>query len=418
MNASIISIGDELLIGQVINTNATWMSEQLTLIGLDVDQVITIADDAKAIKQSIIHSESDVILITGGLGPTKDDITKKTLAELWGVKLVTNPEALAQLTHYFKVREWPLTPTNAAQALVPEGCTTFVNKVGTASTMMLCNEKNQLVISMPGVPHEMKWMMTHHILPELKYRFQLPAIYYKTILTFGIGESTLSDLIEPWELQLPKHIRLAYLPEAGKVRLRLTAHGDATGENNAALEKDVQDEINKVMPLIEDFVYGYNQDNCALSIGKLLVDRHETLGTAESCTGGLLSYQLTSNAGSSAYFQGGIITYSNEAKHALLGVKERTLTEYGAVSKETAQEMALGAIKALHTDWAIATTGISGPTGETPTKPLGTVWIAIANKNGETRTEKYIFQSTRNQHQERSANQSLFNLYEWLKLAK
>lgn len=406
MNTTIISIGDELLIGQVVNTNASWMGVELNKIGIDVQKVVTIADDAQIISNTVKHTKSDIILITGGLGPTKDDITKKTLAELWGCDLIVHQPTLDRVRSYFEERNFEFTPTNQEQALVPSACTPFLNEVGTAPTMYFTTPSGQIIVSMPGVPFEMKWMMEHHILPLLQKKTQ-KAIVHKTILTFGIGESFLSDRIEQWELQLPKNIALAYLPNHGQVRLRLSAHGS----DKKVLEQQIDQEIQKVLPLIQENVYGYDDDKCIEFIGEILSKNKLTLATAESCTGGTLGHRITENAGASAYYNGGVISYTNALKTKLLGVKKETLDKYGAVSEQVACEMALGALDTMDADFAMSTTGISGPTGGSKEKPLGTVWIATASKKTGATAHKYIFKNTREAHQERAANQATFDLY-------
>lgn len=410
MKTHIISIGDELLIGQVVNTNASWMAAELNKNNIDVTRVITISDDGQDIETSIRKSmaEADVVLVTGGLGPTKDDITKHTLAKMFNSELIIHEPSLENVSSYFAKRNLPLTEINRQQALVPACCRPFRNMVGTAPTMWFESE-GKVVVSMPGVPFEMQWMMTHHIIPELIKRLGHEVIIHKTILTFGIGESFLADKIEAWELALPENFKLAYLPQAGKVRLRITAHGSDREE----LLRSVEQEVVKVNAIIGDNIYGYDDEPMASIVGNLLRERHMTLATAESCTGGLVGHEIVSVPGSSGYYKGGIVAYSNEIKHALLGVSEETLARYTAVSRETAIEMAEGCRRALGADCAIATTGISGPGGGTEENPVGTVWIAVSDGKN-TVAEKYVFTTTREQHQLRTANQAIFNL--WLQL--
>ncbi|MDO4190305.1 MAG: competence/damage-inducible protein A [Bacteroidales bacterium] len=410
MKAHIISIGDELLIGQVVNTNASWMAAELNKQNIDVSRIVTISDDADDIRTNIEKSmaEADVVLVTGGLGPTKDDITKKTLADMFHSQLVVHQPSLDNVTDYFAKRGLPLSEVNKQQALVLADCEPIRNMVGTAPTMWI--ERNgRVVVSMPGVPFEMQWVMSHHIVPKLVSRMGHEAIVHKTVMTFGIGESFLSDKIEPWETNLPTNIKLAYLPQAGKVRLRLTAHGNDKNALIALVDKEVE----KLQGYIADNIYGYDDESMESIVGRLLLERGETLATAESCTGGLVGRKVVAIAGASNYYQGGIIAYSNDIKHQLLNVPEETLQQHGAVSSETAIAMAEGCRKAFQTDWAVATTGISGPDGGTDENPRGTVWIAVAGKHN-TIAEKFVFATTREQHQERSANQAIFSL--WLQL--
>lgn len=412
MNAHIISIGDELLIGQVVNTNASWMAAELNKSNIDVTRVITISDDGNDIKNSILASmrEADVVLITGGLGPTKDDITKKTLADMFGSELIIHQPSLDNVSEFFAKRGLTLTEINRQQALVPSCCEAIRNMVGTAPTMIF-EQEGKVIVSMPGVPFEMQWVMTNHIIPRLVKKLGAEAILHKTIMTFGIGESFLSDRIEPWELALPKNFKLAYLPQAGKVRLRLTAHG----QDKQQLETTMAEEVAKLRTYIEDNIYGYDDEPMESIIGRMLKNMNATISTAESCTGGLVAHKIVSVAGASAYLMGGVVAYDNKVKQSALGVPAEMLAKFGAVSEETAIAMAEGCRKAFQTDWAIATTGISGPDGGTDEKPRGTVWIAIAGPD-ETVAEKFVFTTTREQHQERSANQAIFNL--WTQLRK
>ena len=428
MTTHIINIGDELLIGQVVNTNASWMAEELNKRNIKVTNISVISDGADDIRSQLDRSlaEADVVLITGGLGPTKDDITKTVLCEYFGDTLVRHQPTYDQVQRFFERRGLPFTEINQAQALVPSRCKVILNEVGTAPCMMFTisdpqatlkqpmpkktdTPSEKIVISMPGVPFEMKWLMQNHILPLLEERLGSQAIVHKTILTFGIGESFLADKIAHWEDALPSHIRLAYLPEAGKVRLRLSAYG----ADHAALEAEVADQIVKLNAIISDNIYGYDDETISTVIGKMLNAKGAMVATAESCTGGLIGNMITEVAGSSAYYKGGIIAYSNELKERLLGVRHETLEQYGAVSEETAIEMARGCLVATGADYAIATTGISGPTGATEAKPLGLVYVAIASRN-EVVYNRYVFTTTRQQHQQRTANQALFDLYKIL----
>ena len=426
MTAHIINIGDELLIGQVVNTNASWMAEELNKRNIKVTNISVISDGADDIRTQLDRSlsEADVVLITGGLGPTKDDITKTVLCNYFDDTLVRHQPTYDNVKKFFDRRGLPFTEINQAQALVPSKCKVILNEVGTAPCMVFTipqatfkqpspkktdTSAEKIVISMPGVPFEMKWLMQNSVLPLLEEQLGSQAIVHKTILTFGIGESFLADKIADWEDALPVHIKLAYLPEAGKVRLRLSAYG----EDKAQLEQEVAEQIVKLNAIISDNIYGYDDDTISKVIGKIVNRRCALLATAESCTGGLIGNMITEVPGSSAYYKGGIIAYSNELKERLLGVRHETLEQYGAVSEETAIEMAKGCLEATGVDYAIATTGISGPTGATEEKPLGLVYVAIASRD-EVVCNRYVFTTTRQQHQQRIANQALFDLYKLL----
>ena len=426
MTAHIINIGDELLIGQVVNTNASWMAEELNKRNIKVTNISVISDGADDIRTQLDRSlsEADVVLITGGLGPTKDDITKTVLCNYFGDTLVRHQPTYDQVQRFFDRRGLPFTEINQAQALVPSRCKVILNEVGTAPCMVFTipqatfkqpspkktdTSAEKIVISMPGVPFEMKWLMQNSVLPLLEERLGSQAIVHKTILTFGIGESFLADKIADWEDALPAHIKLAYLPEAGKVRLRLSAYG----ADKVQLEQEVTERIEMLKLIIDDNIYGYDDETISSVIGKLLNQKGATVATAESCTGGLIGNMITEVSGSSAYYKGGIIAYSNELKERLLGVRHETLEQYGAVSEETAIEMARGCLAVTGADYAIATTGISGPTGATEEKPLGLVYVAVALRN-EVVCNRYVFTTTRQQHQQRTANQALFDLYKQL----
>lgn len=410
MNASIITIGDELLIGQVVNTNASWIAAELETNNIHVSRIVTIADDFHDITNTLSEAllQSDVVIITGCLGPTKDDITKMALCDYFGMQLVMHEPSLANVVDFFTKRGLPISAINKMQALVPDGCEPLVNKVGTAPGMWFERE-GKIIVSLPGVPFEMRWLMSEYVLPKLQGYLGVEAILHKTILTCGIGESFLSELLETWEAALPQNFRLAYLPDAGKVRLRLSARGDY----KVTLQGQIETQLATLKVLISDYIYGYDDENFASVVGKLLRNKSATLATAESCTGGELGHQITEISGASDYYLGGVITYSNQLKEQLLGVSADTLANYGAVSSKTAQEMASGCRKLFKSDFAIATTGIAGPTGGTEEKPLGTVWIAIASKNGVV-SQKYVFRTTRAQHQERTVNQALFDFWHFL----
>ncbi len=405
MNAILINIGDELLIGQVVNTNAAWMAAELEQYDIHVSHIITIADDLDDIERTLSDNENaDVVLITGGLGPTKDDITKEALCRHFGAKLVLDQPSYDNVRDYFAKRGLPFSDINKMQGMVPDCCEALLNRVGTAPGMWFEHD-GRVLVSLPGVPHEMRWLMTTYVLPRLSQRMGREAILHKTVLTVGIGESFLAEKIAAWEDALPANFRLAYLPDAGKVRLRLSAHG----ANHADLQAQMDSEIEKLVALIPEYIYGYNDETLASAVGRALLQRGATLATAESCTGGTLAHRITEVAGASQYYVGGVVSYSNELKMSLLGVKSETLDQFGAVSEQTACAMAQGCRSRLHADYAVATTGIAGPTGGSDEKPLGTVWIAVATPE-KVSAHRYVFATTRAQHQERTANQALADL--------
>jgi nicotinamide-nucleotide amidase len=401
MKATILNIGDELLIGQVVNTNASRMSQMLIAAGIDVCGTYVIGDNGADINFYLRHclERSDVVLITGGLGPTKDDITKKTLCDFFHSELYENEEALANVKRIFDARGYELTPINRQQAWVPRCCTMINNVVGTAPCMWFelpqANESPdgvnthptsqnspKVVVSMPGVPFEMVNLMETEIIPRLQQHFRTDQIINKNILVQGLGESFLSDLIEPWELALPKSIRLAYLPQAGMLKLRLTARG--AHNERPQLEQQIADAVKSLYPIAGQYIVGEDLESLPELVAYTMKRAGKTLATAESCTGGALASQLTALAGASEYYKGGVVAYSNEVKECALGVSHDTLTTYGAVSEETVRQMADGVRQRLGADYAVATTGIAGPGGGTPQKPVGTVWIAVANAEGIT----------------------------------
>ncbi len=375
MIADILTIGDELLIGQVVDTNSAWMAEQLNAYGIRVRQITSISDDRQHILTTLqeVATSSDLILITGGLGPTRDDITKQTLCEYFETSLVFSEEAYQNIERLFSSRRFPMTELNRRQALVPECCTVLNNANGTAPGMWF-EKDGKVYVSLPGVPFEMKALMTEEVLPRLAGRSG-QIILHRTILTEGVGESFLAAKIEAWENNLPAFIKLAYLPQPGIVRLRLTA----TGTDEFLLRKAVTRAEEELMILAGEHIFGFDEDTLEEVIGNLLRERHQTLATAESCTGGLVARMITSVAGSSDYFQGSVVAYSNEVKEKVLGVNRLTIQDHGAVSEETVREMAEGVRSLLGTGYAIAISGIAGPGGGSEEKPVGTTWIAVAS---------------------------------------
>lgn len=378
MKATILNIGDELLIGQVVNTNAARMSQMLIAAGIDVCGTYVIGDNAPDIRHYLQHciDRSQVVLITGGLGPTKDDITKKTLCEFFGSELYENPEALANVKRIFESRGYELTPINRQQSWVPRCCTMINNVLGTAPCMWF-EHQGRIIVSLPGVPFEMVNLMETEIIPRLQKHFRTDHIINKNILVQGIGESFLSDMIESWELALPPTIRLAYLPQAGMVKLRLTARGGH--DDHDLLQSQISQAVQALYPIAGQYIVGEDMESLPELVAHTMQSHSKTLATAESCTGGQLAQQLTAMAGASEYFRGGIVAYSNEVKECALGVSHQTLLDHGAVSEETVRQMAEGARQRLGADYAVATTGIAGPGGGTPQKPVGTVWIAVAS---------------------------------------
>jgi nicotinamide-nucleotide amidase len=419
MNAEIINIGDELLIGQVTNTNATWMAEQLNLSGFNVVQFSIISDERAHILAALKEAErrAPIVLISGGIGPTLDDITKQTLCEYFETKLVFNESAYRDIEALFSVRGWGMTELNRRQADLPENCRQVPNKLGTASGMWFDKRqqdgKETIFVSLPGVPFEMKAMMTNYIIPWLKERFATPAICHKTVLTQGVGESFLAEILEPWERSLPPFIKLAYLPQPGMVRLRLTGRG----ENEVFIRKIIEDETNKLYQLIPDHIFGQDEDTLESVTGKMLHRRGLTLATAESCTGGYIAHLITSVAGSSHWFRGTVVAYSNEVKSTLLQVPELVIRDEGAVSEAVVREMASAVKNLLRSDFAIATSGIAGPDGGTPEKPVGTTWIAIATPTGLI-ARKFLFGEGRDRNIRRTALQALKMLYNEIGLIK
>ncbi len=382
--AELLTIGDEILYGQIVDTNSQWMSVELSNAGIKVIRKTTVGDQEGEILAAFAEAEkrADIVLITGGLGPTNDDLTKPCLAKYFNCEVKIHEEALAEVTEFFTSRGRELTEVNRQQAALPVCCEKVTNVLGTAPGMWF--ERNgKVFVSMPGVPHEMKRMMTDLVIPKLKKTFSTPAIYHKVIRTVGIGESFLAEKIAEWENALPSHIKLAYLPSLGEVKLRLTGIGNTT----ELLEKETEVLTEKLRDRIGQFIYGYGEEPLEVAVGKKLLDKKLSIAVAESCTGGYLSHLITSVPGSSSYFLGSIIPYDYAIKMRQLGVKPETLEQYGAVSEETIREMANLVRAKFNTDIGVATSGIAGPGGATPEKPVGTVWIAYSDKH-QTVTRK------------------------------
>lgn len=376
--AGIITIGDELLIGQVIDTNSSWMAQQLNQAGILVNSRMAVGDNREAIWKALdsMIEENDLVLITGGLGPTADDITKPLLCDYFGGKMVMHQETLDHVTNIFEhVLKRPMIERNTLQAMVPDVCTVLKNEKGTAPGMLF-EKNNTKIIAMPGVPHEMKWIMLNHVLPNIPEWYNTGYIVHKTLLTAGIGESFLAEKIKDIEESLPEYIKLAYLPNYGMVRLRLSAWGS----DKIALEKDLDNYFNQLKTKASLYLVTDQDETMEQVVGRLLTSRNQTLATAESCTGGYIAHLLSKHAGSSVFFKGSIVAYANIIKEELLDVPHETLITVGAVSKETVTQMVQEVRVKMNSDYAIAVSGIMGPGGATAEKPVGMVWIAVASK--------------------------------------
>lgn len=379
MQAEIITIGDEILIGQITDTNSKWIAEQLNVIGVSVYQITSVQDNKQHILKSLAEAEenADIIILTGGLGPTKDDITKKTLVTYFEDKLVTYPNIAEHIKQLFAKIKYPYTKLDIQQAMLPEKATILKSFLGTASGMWF-KKDNKVFISLPGVPNEMKGLMTNSVLPKLQELFNLPFILHKTVQTIGLGESKVAEIIESWENELPEFIKLAYLPSYGKLRLRLTAKG----ENKEYIEKSLEKVINKLHLIIGDIIVGLEErESLEVLIQKLLVDNKQTLSTAESCTGGNIAKIITSVAGASQFFSGSVVTYSEKAKKEILKVQVKVIDKFSVVSAKVAEEMVINCKKLFDSDYAIATTGNAGPTTDKTDKTVGVVFIALATPN-------------------------------------
>ncbi|MFK7900630.1 MAG: competence/damage-inducible protein A [Cyclobacteriaceae bacterium] len=387
--AEIITIGDEILIGQIVDTNSAWMGDQLNQIGMKVRQITTIGDGKQEIVTALDNAleRNDMVFITGGLGPTKDDITKHTLADYFNTPLVRDQFTYDKLEKYLLDRGKDFNELNASQALLPESCTIIDNQLGTAQGMWF-EHQEKIVMSMPGVPYEMKGLMTTSVLPKIANHFSLPAIVHRTIRTVGKGESDLALKIEDLEEALPAHIKLAYLPSFSQVRLRLSAFG----KEKEVLKEEIASYEKQLLTRIGDYVFGFDDTTLAQAVGALLKEKGKTIATAESCTGGYVAHQITSVAGSSNYFRGSVIAYDNEVKKDFLSVREEDLQQHGAVSEQVVSQMAKAVRERLGTDIGVATSGIAGPSGGTKSKPVGTIWIALSD--GKTTTAKRLLLST------------------------
>ena len=427
MKAEIITIGDELLIGQVVDTNSAWMAERLNEAGIELYQITSVHDDREHILKALDEAFScaDIVLTTGGLGPTKDDITKHVMCEYFGTSLVEDPHVRAHIHELYKERPEVLNRLTATQWLVPESATILPNRVGSAPIMVfeyevegerlkVKGEEKKMLIAMPGVPHEMKIAMTEQVLPFLRLkvkgeRRETGDIIHRTIMLAGIPESTLAIRIEDWENALPDSMHLAYLPKDGTIRLRLSTYGEAS-------ETEMDAQIATLIPLIADYLIAIEDQPLEVVLGNLLKERQQTIATAESCTGGRLAAALNAQSGSSAYYMGSVVAYDNRIKEQVVGVAHDTLVEYGAVSEQTVREMAEGVRALMNTDYAIATSGIAGPTGGTKDKPVGTVWIAWTTPIGtEARCFHFGVAREREQITMRAVNEALIHLIKSIK---
>jgi len=392
VKAQIITIGDELLIGQTIDTNSAWIGAELSKAGFDVQRILSIHDRRDDIIDALTDSsgKADVVLITGGLGPTSDDITKQTLCEFFNTELIVNREVLEMITRMMSRRNYPMNDNNLRQAEVPASCIVLKNATGTAPGMLF-EKDGTIFISMPGVPHEMKHIMSQHVIPELNKRFTSQIIIHRNIMTYGTFEAKLAETLTRFESELPSSIKLAYLPSAGIIKLRLTG----TGSDYTSLNELLDSHVKKLSSIIPELIYADEELSLEDVIGSLLTEKKQTLCTAESCTGGTIAHLITSIPGSSAYYKGSVIAYANQIKTDILNVDRLVLETEGAVSESVVRTMAGNCRKLLGTDYAVAISGIAGPAGGSDAKPVGTVWIAVASDKGII-AEKKVFGNDRN----------------------
>lgn len=404
ITASIITIGDELLIGQVIDTNSAWIAQQLNKAGIPVSRRVAIGDVENEIIKALNEegSNADIILITGGLGPTSDDITKPILCNYFNGQMIIDQDALENVKYlYREVFKKDASPENLKQAEVPDVCTVIPNKRGTAPGMWF-EKDGKIFISMPGVPYEMQGMINNFVVEKIVNKFKLPFIVHRTLLTSGVGESVIAQMLTEFETQLPKKVKLAYLPSYGMVRLRLSS----SGIEQFQVESEVEHHFHKLKALVNQFLVTDQEESMSQVVGKILSHQNKTICTAESCTGGYLAHLLTAVAGSSKYYKGTIVSYDNDVKSNLLNVHAETLKSNGAVSEQTVKEMLTGALLALKTDYGIAVSGIMGPEGGSVEKPVGTVWLAVGSLD-EMVTKKMHFRFDRNKNIELTSQNAL-----------
>jgi len=407
MNAEIVTIGDELLIGQVVDTNSAWIATELNKIGIRIHQITSVSDNSEHIKNALndAASRASVIIITGGLGPTKDDITKQTLCEYFDSKLIINEEALENVINIFRRYNAPVLDVNKKQAEVPDNCEVLLNKNGTAPGMLF-RKDGKLFASMPGVPFEMMSMMENQVIPAINQLFSLPSIIHQTLLTSGVGESFIASKLEVVENELPPHLKIAYLPKLGQVRIRLSAYG----EDKAVLETESKIYFQEIKEILKECMIYEGDGFVEHGVVDALKKKGKTLAVAESCTGGYISHLLTSISGVSSVYRGGVVPYTNDLKTSLIGVSADTISTYGAVSEEVVSEMLRGTLINFNSDFAIAVSGVAGPDGGTIEKPVGLVYIGVANAN-HVFVKSFRFGNKRVQNIERSAVAALTMLY-------
>ncbi len=408
--ASIITIGDELLIGQTIDTNSAWMAQELNKIGVWVKRRVAVGDTREDIWQALDQeaASSHIILLTGGLGPTADDITKPLLCDYFGGKMVMNEMVLDHVTAIFRKLNRPIIERNMKQAEVPDVCEVLMNKRGTAPGMLF-RRGERIYVSMPGVPHEMKGIMTNSVLPLIQQEYTLPFILHRTLLTAGVGESFLAEKINQWEVALPAHIKLAYLPNYGMVRLRLSA----TGTQKEVLEQELEQQFVELQNQVREFMVVNEDMPLEKALGQLLLKRKKTMATAESCSGGYIAHLITAIPGSSDYFKGTVVAYAYDVKEDILGVQHETLETKGAVSEETITEMLRGLLQKTTADYGIATSGIMGPGGGTDDKPVGTVWVAVGSRE-KMIAKKLHFRFDRLRNIELTAANAMLMLFQFI----
>ena len=407
----IITIGDEILIGQIVDTNSAWMAVELNKAGFQLAQITSVHDEADHIKKALDEAllRADVVLMTGGLGPTKDDITKQTLCEYFGTKLVFNPEVLENIQQIYHTRQSVMNELTKSQAMVPEKCTVIQNRAGSAPITWF-EKEGKVIVSMPGVPLEMKKVMSEEIIPRLQKHFKTPAIIHKTVQVYGIPESQLALRLTEWENSLPEYLHLAYLPNFGIVKLRISG----AGQDKYKLEEAINQQVETLKSILGESIFAYEDKPVEKIIYEKLKSSGLTVSTAESCTGGNIAHRLTLIPGISDCFKGTVVAYHNEVKINMLGVSAQDIEKHGAVSSEVATQMAEGASKVMQTDLAVATTGIAGPTGGTPEKPVGTIWISVSSQERSI-TRSYNFgQFARENFIERSTMAALMMLNEMI----